>query len=51
MTADGALDWSAWDRLLDFHVQEGSDGIVVAGTTGESPVLSAGEIEERSLPR
>jgi len=45
MTADGALDWSAWDRLLDFHVQEGSDGIVVAGTTGESPVLSAGEIE------
>src|SRR5882757_10708302 len=46
MTADGALDWSAWDRLLDFHVQEGSDGIVVAGTTGESPVLSAGEIEE-----
>ena len=46
MTADGALDWSAWDRLLDFHVQEGSDGIVVAGTTGESPVLSAAEIEE-----
>src|SRR5450755_2374776 len=46
MTADGALDWSAWDRLLDFHVQEGSDGIVVAGTTGESPVLSTAEIEE-----
>jgi 4-hydroxy-tetrahydrodipicolinate synthase len=46
MSADGALDWSAWDRLLDFHLQEGSDGIVVAGTTGESPVLSAAEIEE-----
>jgi 4-hydroxy-tetrahydrodipicolinate synthase len=46
MTADGALDWPAWDRLLDFHVREGSDGIVVAGTTGESPVLSPGEIEE-----
>ena len=46
MTADGALDWSAWDRLLDFHVREGTDGIVVAGTTGESPVLSAAEIEE-----
>src|SRR5882724_5392541 len=46
MTADGALDWSAWDRLLDFHLQEGSDGIVVAGTTGESPALSAAEIEE-----
>jgi 4-hydroxy-tetrahydrodipicolinate synthase len=46
MTADGALDWSAWDRLLDFHLREGSDGIVVAGTTGESPALSAGEIDE-----
>src|ERR1700678_2017152 len=46
MTADGALDWPAWDRLLDFHVREGSDGVVVAGTTGESAVLSAEEIEE-----
>jgi 4-hydroxy-tetrahydrodipicolinate synthase len=46
MTADGALDWPAWDRLLDFHVREGSDGIVVAGTTGESPVLSGAEVEE-----
>jgi 4-hydroxy-tetrahydrodipicolinate synthase len=46
MTADGAIDWPAWDRLLDFHVREGSDGIVVAGTTGESPVLSDAEVEE-----
>jgi 4-hydroxy-tetrahydrodipicolinate synthase len=46
MTADGALDWSAWDRLLDFHIGEGTDGIVVAGTTGESPALSGAEIEE-----
>jgi 4-hydroxy-tetrahydrodipicolinate synthase len=46
MTADGALDWPAWDRLLDFHLREGTDGIVVAGTTGESPVLSVEEIEE-----
>src|SRR5271167_4638270 len=46
MTADGDLDWSAWDRLLDFHMHEGSDGIVVAGTTGESPALAAAEIEE-----
>src|SRR5476649_793353 len=46
MSADGALDWAAWDRLLDFHVREGSDGVVVAGTTGESPVLSAEEVEE-----
>ena len=46
MAADGSLDWSAWDRLLDFHVREGSDGIVVAGTTGESPALSGAEVEE-----
>jgi 4-hydroxy-tetrahydrodipicolinate synthase len=46
MTADGALDLPAWDRLLDFHLREGSDAIVVAGTTGESPVLSVAEIEE-----
>ena len=46
MTADGGLDWPAWDRLLDFHVREGTDGIVVAGTTGESPALALEEIEE-----
>ncbi len=46
MTADGGLDWPAWDQLLDFHAREGSDGIVVAGTTGESPALSVDEVEE-----
>jgi 4-hydroxy-tetrahydrodipicolinate synthase len=46
MTADGGLDWPAWDRLLDFHAREGTDGIVVAGTTGESPALVLDEIEE-----
>src|SRR5271165_3413294 len=46
MTADGGLDWPAWDRLLDLHVREGTDGIVIAGTTGESPALALDEIEE-----
>jgi 4-hydroxy-tetrahydrodipicolinate synthase len=46
MTADGALDLPAWDRLLDFHMREGTEGIVVAGTTGESAALSAAEVEE-----
>lgn len=45
MGAGGELDLVAWDRLLDFHVSEGTDGIVVAGTTGESPALSVEEIE------
>jgi 4-hydroxy-tetrahydrodipicolinate synthase len=48
MTADGGLDWPAWDRLLDFHAREATDGIVVAGTTGESPALTLDEIEELS---
>ena len=48
MTADGSLDWSAWDRVLDFHLQEGTDAIVIAGTTGESPALTEDEIEELS---
>lgn len=46
MTAEGSVDWPAWDRLLDFHLQQGSDGIVVAGTTGESPALNPAEIGE-----
>ncbi len=45
-SADGKIDWTAWDRLLDFHMHEGSDGVVVAGTTGESPALSDDEIAE-----
>jgi 4-hydroxy-tetrahydrodipicolinate synthase len=46
MTADGSLDLPAWDRLLEFHLREGTDGIVIAGTTGESPALELAEIEE-----
>ena len=39
MRDDGAIDFEAWDRLLDFHLAEGSDAVVVGGTTGESPAL------------
>jgi 4-hydroxy-tetrahydrodipicolinate synthase len=46
MAADGSLDLVAWERLLDFHVAAGTDGIVIAGTTGESPALLPEEIEE-----
>src|SRR5258706_2749218 len=48
MPADGGLDWPAWDRLLDFHMREGTDVIVVAGTTGESPVVVLDESGERA---
>jgi 4-hydroxy-tetrahydrodipicolinate synthase len=46
MALDGSLDLPAWDRLLDFHVTEGTDGIVIAGTTGESPTLTLEEVAE-----
>lgn len=46
MRSDGAIDFPAWEALLDFHAREGSDGVVVGGTTGESPVLDRSELEE-----
>lgn len=43
MTADGGLDDAALAHLVDWHVREGTDGIVAVGTTGESATLDEGE--------
>ena len=43
MTADGALDLPRFKALVDWHVAEGTDGIVVVGTTGESPTVDFDE--------
>ena len=43
MQADGTVDNGALDRLVDFHVSNGTNGIVAVGTTGESPTLSVEE--------
>jgi 4-hydroxy-tetrahydrodipicolinate synthase len=45
MSDDGAVDFAAWDKLLDFHLAQGTDAVVVGGTTGESPVLEPTELE------
>ena len=37
------VDYSSLKRLVDFHVEQGSSAIVVAGTTGESPTLERSE--------
>jgi len=37
------VDYAALKRLIDFHVAEGSDGLVIAGTTGESATLARDE--------
>ena len=39
----GKLDEKALERLVEWHIANGTDGIVPAGTTGESPTLSAAE--------
>ena len=46
MHADGSLDLEGMRRLIDFHVQEGTDAIVVVGTTGESPTVDVEEHHE-----
>ena len=46
MHADGSLDLDGMRRLIDFHVQEGTDAIVVVGTTGESPTVDVEEHHE-----
>ncbi|MFP5505098.1 MAG: 4-hydroxy-tetrahydrodipicolinate synthase [Gammaproteobacteria bacterium] len=43
MRDDGALDLDALRRLVDWHIAEGTDGIVVVGTTGESPTVDFDE--------
>ena len=43
MRDDGALDLDALRKLVDWHIAEGTDGIVVVGTTGESPTVDFDE--------
>ena len=43
MFDDGGLDFASLKSLLDWHVAEGSDGIVIVGTSGESPTVSVEE--------
>lgn len=43
MREDGSLDYDSLQKLVDFHVENGTDGIVAVGTTGESATLSVSE--------
>ena len=44
MQPDGSIDYDAWSRLLEFHLANGTTGIVVAGSTGESASVSDEEL-------
>jgi 4-hydroxy-tetrahydrodipicolinate synthase len=46
MHEDGRLDLGSFRKLIDWHVAEGTDGIVVVGTTGESPTVNVEEHKE-----
>ncbi len=43
MQRDGAVDWDALQRLVEWHVAEGTNAIVAVGTTGESATLDVDE--------
>jgi 4-hydroxy-tetrahydrodipicolinate synthase len=46
MAETGAIDYAAWNALLDWHLAEGTDGVVVCGTTGESATVTIDEATE-----
>lgn len=45
MQEDGSLDLAAFRALIDFHITEGTDAIVVVGTTSESPTVNVEDHE------
>lgn len=46
MKADFSIDWEALDKLVEWHIAEGTHGIVAVGTTGESATLSMTEHQD-----
>ena len=43
MNEDGSLDFDSLRKLIDFHVEQHTDGIVIVGTSGESPTVNVDE--------
>lgn len=43
MLSNGDIDWPALRRLVNFHLENGTDGIVAAGTTGEPSTMTVDE--------
>ena len=41
----GAIDFPAFDRLIDFHLQNGTSSLLIAGTTGEGPTITNEELK------
>lgn len=43
MNSDGSVDFASLERLVEFHIDQGTDAIVAVGTTGESATLPMNE--------
>ena len=43
MNLDGSIDFASYLKLLEFHINNNSDGVVVIGTTGEAPTIDFDE--------
>lgn len=41
MLADGSIDWPRYRQLIDWHTEQGTDGLVIMGSTGESSTMAA----------
>jgi 4-hydroxy-tetrahydrodipicolinate synthase len=46
MDTDSQLDLTEWERLIRWHIDSGTAAVVVAGTTGESALLTQAEIDQ-----
>lgn len=46
MHADGSIDFASMEKLIDWHIENKTDGLVVLGTTGESPTIENNERRE-----
>lgn len=46
MLSDGSVDYDQLEALIDFHVKQGTNGLVIAGTSGESATLSHQEHQQ-----
>ena len=49
MQPDGSIDFNAWNRLVEFQLANGTAGIVVAGSTGESATVTDAELRDMLL--
>lgn len=43
MKKNGEIDWFSYEELIQWHLEQGSDGLVVLGTTAESPTITSQE--------